>query len=107
VTVVDRLRVERVVVAGQDDDRLSEPPELTANEGDRVVGHPVVIEQVAGDQQQVHLVLQRPIDDARPHASAVCVMRGLLGGASVAITVEMNVGRVQHAEGASRWGHVR
>src|SRR6058998_32982 len=37
VAIVDRVRVERIVVPGQDDDRLSEPRELGAHEVDGLV----------------------------------------------------------------------
>src|SRR2546422_5444299 len=101
VPVVDRVRAQRVVVPGQDDDRLAQPLELGPHEGDGLVGHAVVIEEVAGDQQQVDLIGQRPIDDALEDAPAAHVMRGSLSGIAAAVAVEMDVGGVKHSQGPS------
>ena len=101
VPVVDGIRGQHVVVAGQDDDRLAQPRQLAPHEGDGLVGNPVVIEEIAGDQQQVDLVGQGPIDDARPDASAARAMPGLGGGVAAAVAVEVDVGGVQHAQRSS------
>src|SRR5206468_2820192 len=105
VAIVDRVRVERIVVPGQDDDRLSEPRELGAHEVDGLVGHAVVIEQVAGDQHEIGAVAQRAIDDARQDAPDPRLVRGLLARVAVAVALEVDVGGVQHSQGASRGGH--
>jgi len=89
------------MVPGQDDDRLAQPLELGPHEGDGLVGHAVVIEEVAGDQQQVDLVGQRPIDDALEDAPAALVMRDSLSGISAAVAVEMDVGGVKHSQESS------
>jgi hypothetical protein len=89
------------VVPGQDDDRLAKPVELGPHEVDSLVGHAVVIEEVAGDQQQVDLIGQRPIDDALEDAPAALGVRGLLVGIAVAIALEMDVGGVKHSQGPS------
>ena len=93
------------MVAGQDDDRLAKARELGPHEVDGLVGHAVVIEEVAGDQEQIDLIAQRPIDDAPEDAPSALLMRGLLLGVSVAVALEMHVGRVQHSQGASGEGH--
>ncbi len=89
------------MVPGQDDDRLAQSLELGPHEGDGLVGHAVVIEEVARDQQQVDLIGQRPIDDALEDAPAAHVMRGSLSGIAAAVAVEMDVGGVKHSQGPS------
>ena len=101
VSIVDRARGQGVVVAGQDDDGLMEPAELEAHEGDELVGHAVVIEQVAGDQDQIDSIGQGAIDDAPEREAHSLVVGRLLPGIAVAVAAEMNVGGVQDAEGAS------
>ena len=105
VPVVDGVRPQRVVVAGQDDHRLAQPIELGPHERDGLVGHAVVIEEVAGDQQQIDLVGQGAVDDALEDAPAALEVRGLLLRPSVAVAVEMDVGGVKHASGVVWWGH--
>jgi hypothetical protein len=63
-----------------------------------------VIEEVAGDEQQVDLVRDRAIDDALEDVATALAIRGLLVGSSADVTVEVDVGRVEHAQGSSR-GH--
>jgi hypothetical protein len=93
------------VVARQDDDGPAESRELGPHEVDGIVGHPVVVEEIAGDQQEIDLVDQRAIDDPLEYAPAALLMRGLLSGVSVAVALEVDIGGVQHAYGASRSGH--
>ncbi len=50
------------------------------HEGDHLVGHAVVVEEVAGDQEQIDLVRQGPVDDALEEAPAALLVRGLLAG---------------------------
>ena len=100
VPIVDRARAQRVVVPGQDDDRLAKPLELGPHEGNGLVGHAVVIEEVAGDQQQIDRIGQRAIDDALEDAPAALAVHHLLMGVSVAVAVEVDVGGVQHSQGA-------
>jgi len=88
------------VVPGQDDDRLTEPRELGSHEVDGLVGHAIVVEQVAGDQHQIDVVVQRAIDDALEDTPAPRLMGGLLARVSVAVALEVDVGGVQHSQGA-------
>ena len=89
------------MVAGQDDNRLVEPIELGVNERDGLVGHAVVIEEVAGDQHQIDVVRQGSIDDAPEGAAMAPVMRRLLLGIAIPIAAEMHVGGVKNAQGSS------
>jgi hypothetical protein len=89
------------VIAGQDDDRPAESRELAPHELDSLVGHAVVIEQIAGDQQEIDLVAQRPIDDPLEDAPAARLMRGLLAGVAISVTLEVDVGGVQYTQGTS------
>ena len=89
------------MVTGQDDDRPVEPPELGVNERDGLVGHAVVIEEVAGDQHQIDVVRQGSIDHAREGVAIAPVMRRLLLGIAVSVAAEMHVGGVKNAQGAS------
>ena len=95
------------MVAGQDDDRLSQPVELGSNEGDGLVGHAVVIEEVAGDQQQIGPVCQRPIDDPPKDGPAALGVRSLLGRTAVAVAVQMHVGGVKNTQGSSGGRHAQ
>jgi hypothetical protein len=99
------MRVQAVVVPGQDDDRLAKPIELGPNEGDGLVGHAIVIEEVAGDQQQVDPIRQGSIDDALKAAPAPLAMRGVLRRISISVAVEVHVSGVKHSQGSSRRGH--
>ncbi len=101
VPVVDGIGVERVVVPGQDDDGLGEPVELGLGESDRLVGHAVVIEEVAGDQQQIDAIGEGSIDHAPERAAGALVVRRLLPGISVPIAAEVHVGGVEQAQGSS------
>ena len=101
VSIVDGVRAQRVVVPGNDDDRLAKAIELGPNEGDGFVRHAVVIEEVAGDQQQIDPVGQGAIDDAPEDAPAVLAMRGFMLRMSTAVAVEMHVGGVKHSQGSS------
>ena len=92
------------MVAGQDDDGLAEPAELGLHERHRLVGHAIVIEEVAGDQEEVDAIRQDPIDDAPERVPVALVVRRALLGIAVSVAAEMHVGRVKHAQGASgRW----
>jgi hypothetical protein len=75
--------------------------ELGPNERDGLVGNPVVIEEVARDQQQINLIRQGPIDDALEDTPTVLGVRCLLSRISVAVAVEMHVGGVKHPQGSS------
>jgi len=55
---------------GKDDDGLAKPIELFPNEGDGLVGHTVVIEKIAGDQQQIDLIAEGAIDDTLEEPTA-------------------------------------
>jgi hypothetical protein len=59
-----------------------------------------VIEEIAGDQHEIGLIAQRAIDDPLEDAPAPGLMRGLLACVSVAVALEMDVGGVQHSQGA-------
>ena len=89
------------MVAGHDDDGPAQPRELAAHELDGLVGDAVVIEQIAGDQQEIDLIAQRAIDDAPEHAPFARAVRRLLAGVTIAIAFEMDVGGVQHSKGPS------
>ena len=93
------------MVAGQDDDRLAQARELGPHEVDGLVRHAVMVEEVARDQEQIDPIAQRPIDDALEDAPSALLMRGLLTPVTVAVALEMHVGRVQHSQGASGQGH--
>src|SRR5437660_1441025 len=105
VPVVDRVRAQHVVVSGQDDDRLAKPRELSPHELDGLVGRAVVIEEIAGDQEQVDLVAQRSIDDALERAPFALAVRGLLARVTVAVALEVDIGGVKDSQGPSRRGH--
>ena len=105
VTVVDGVRAQAVVVPGQDHDRLVEAIQLRLNERDGLVGHAVVIEEIARDQQQIDPIRQRAIDDAPEDVPATLGVRGLLFWITVAIAGKMDVGGVKHSQGASWRGH--
>ena len=92
------------MIARQDDDRLAQALELGPHERDGGVGHAIVVEEVAGDEQQIDLVGERPIDDAPQDAATTLAIRELLLGASPDIAIEVDVGRVKDAEG-SAGGH--
>src|SRR5262249_56717595 len=98
-------RVQRVVIAGHDDDGLAKPTDLAADELDQLVGHAVVIEQIAGDQHQVDGVRQRAIDDGAESAASAGLVRRLLSSISIAVAAEMHVCGVEDAERSSRCGH--
>src|SRR5262245_23477033 len=99
VAIVDRVRAEHIVVSGQDDDRLMEARELAAHEIDGLVGYAVVIEEVAGDQEQIDLIMERPVDDALEYAPAALAGRGLLPRSPIAVAFEVDVGGVKHSQG--------
>jgi hypothetical protein len=99
--VVDAVHPQAIMVPGQDDDRVAKPAELGLHEGDGLVGHAVVIEEVARDQQQIDVIGQGPIDNALHDTPAALAMRGLLFGIPVAVAVEVHVGGVKHPQGSS------
>jgi hypothetical protein len=107
IAIVDRVAAEHVVVAGQDHDGLGEPRELAAHERDGIVADAVVIEQIAGDQQEVDLIAQRAVDDAPEHAPLALAVRRLLPSVTVAVALEVDVGGVQHSKRPSRRGHAQ
>jgi hypothetical protein len=90
------------VVARQDHHRLAKTVELGAHEPDRFVIDPVVIEEVAGDRQEIDALGQRAIDDGAEDAPLAVAMRGLLIGTPVRVAAEMDVGRVKNAKRASQ-----
>jgi hypothetical protein len=94
VTGVHAGRVEAIVVAGQDDDGSLKPAQLCPRERDSVVRHGVVIEEIPGDQEEIHVVAQRTVDDALENLPLARLMRGI----PVAVAAEMQVRRVQDAE---------
>jgi hypothetical protein len=59
-------------------------------------------EEVTGDEQQIDLVGQRPIDNALQDVPTALPIRGLLREGSTDVPVEMHVGRMQHAERSAR-----
>jgi len=92
------------MVPGQDDDGLAEPVELGLHERHRLVGHAIVIEEVAGDQEEVDAIRQDPIDDAPERVPVALVMCGPLLGIATPVAAEMHVSRVKEAQGSSgRW----
>jgi len=56
-----------------------------------------VIEEVAGDQEEIDAIRQDPIDDAPERVAVALVMRRPLLGVAIAVAAEMHVGRVKHA----------
>ena len=87
------------MVPGQDDDGLAEPAELGLHERHRLVGHAIVIEEIAGDQEEIDAIRQDPIDDAPERVPVALVVRRPLLGIAVSVAAEMHVGGVKHAQG--------
>src|SRR5262249_21300937 len=75
------------------------------DEGDQLVGHAVVVEQITRHQQQVHPILQREVDEPPEHTAAALVVRRLPRVVAGAVTSQVNVGGVEDAKRSSRPGH--
>ena len=87
VAVVNAVGVQAVVVARQNDGGAVQAPQLALREGDDLVGNTIVIEEVAGDEDDVDLRIEGAVND------------GLEG--------TMSAGRLRRASGPVVEVHVR
>lgn len=100
VPVVDRVSVEAVVIAGEDDCRALQAAELFLGEGDGFVRYTVMIKEITGDEQQVNSFcncLRHNGLKAAIEQGAMCLA---LLGFTITITVKMHVGSMQQFQGS-------
>ena len=100
--VPDGAFVVYVVVAGQHDHRAAQTPELAVHEVDVGVVDPVVVEQVARNQEQIGVFAERRLDDTgkgplRPAAKAVGRLVGIAA-------VQVHIGGVHDCQGSLHRG---
>jgi precorrin-6B methylase 1 len=63
VAVINRLRVQAIVIAREDDHRPSQTAQLLLSKGNRFVWNAIMIEQIPGNEQHIYFGRHRTLDD--------------------------------------------
>ena len=98
MATVDAIRLQAVVIARQDDGRTVQAAQLVLRKVHGLVIDAVVIEQVAGNEYQVDVEIQRAVDDGLEPA----VGRRRLGRAHGTV-VQVNIRRMQQSQRPGTW----
>jgi hypothetical protein len=90
----DGTVVPDIVIAGDDHGRAGDTRQLLDDEIDDRALDPIVIEQIAGDQEQVGPAVAHDVDDTR---------EGLAHFGAVGTVMEVNVGGVGDTQRSNHW----
>ena len=91
VTVINGIGIETVVIARQNHHRSLQTLQLFLDEVHRLVGHPIMIEEVASDKHKINLFVKGMIDDGLETTAIQGTMRVSGLGPPKAVAIEMNI----------------
>jgi hypothetical protein len=89
------MRVQAIVISWQDDHGPLQTAQLLLDKRNRFIRDPIVIEQIASDEQHIYFCRQGALDDRLKAAvieGTVCLA---LFRFAVAVAIQMHIGRVQ------------